>query len=58
VAVAVIEAEAQAQAYLRRLHADMAHPDELAALMGCLSGDMLHGACRVIEKALREVRHA
>lgn len=57
-ALEVIVGEAQARAYLDRLHAEMAQPGELAVLLAYLSGEMLHGACRVIEKALEGLRHA
>ena len=57
-ALEAIDGESQARAYLDRLQADMAQPDELAALLAYLSGETLHGACRVIEKALEGLRHA
>lgn len=57
-ALDVIDGEAQARAYLDRLNAEMAHPGELAALLAYLSGEVLHGACRAIEKALEGLRHA
>ena len=57
-ALEVIGGEAQARAYLDRLHAEMAQPGELAALLAYLSGEVLHGACRVIEKALEGLNHA
>jgi len=47
-----IEGAEYARAYLARLQAGMATPDDLAVLMAFLSGEMLAGACRVIEKAL------
>ena len=40
-----------------RLQRGTVSPDELAALMAFLRGEMLAGACRVIEKALG-ARHA
>lgn len=52
-AALTIEGEEYARAYLDRLRAGMAQPDDLAALMAFLTDEMLHGACRVIEKALR-----
>jgi len=55
-ALRVIEGEQYARAYLDRLHTGIASPGELAVIVAFLSGDMLHGACRVIEKALG-VRH-
>ena len=57
-ALAVIDGEAKARTYLERLQAEMAQPGELAALLAYLSDEMLHGACRVIEKALKELHHA
>jgi hypothetical protein len=57
-AALTIEGEAYARAYLNRLHADAVQPGELAALLSFLSGEMLNGACRLIEKALRGGRHA
>jgi hypothetical protein len=52
-----IEGEEYARAYLDRLHAGLASPGELAVIVAFLGGEMLHGACRVIEKALG-VHHA
>lgn len=52
-AALAIEGEEYARAYLDRVRAGMAQPDDLAALMAFLTDEMLHGACRVIEKALR-----
>ena len=57
-AVLTIEGEQYAFAYLERLQADAVQPGELAVLMSFLTGEMLHGACRVVEKALRGGRHA
>ena len=56
-AALTVEGEDYARAWLERLHAGTAKPDELAVLLTFLTGEMLHGACRVIEKALG-VRHA
>ena len=53
----VIEGEARARVFLARLHDDTAQPGELAALLSGLRGELLHGACRLIEKTLRG-RHA
>ena len=53
----VNEGEEYAKAYLYRLHAGTATPGELAVILAFLGGDLLHGACRVIEKALGD-RHA
>ena len=55
-AVLSIEGEEYAGAYIERLHAGMAQPGELAVLMSFLTGDLLYGACVLIEKAL-EGRH-
>lgn len=51
-ALQTIEGEALARAWLDRLHAEMAQPGELAALLAWLQSEALHGACRVIEKAI------
>ena len=56
-AALTIEGAEYARAYLDRLQSGMASPDDLAVLMAFLRGEMLAGACRVIEKALG-VRHA
>jgi hypothetical protein len=52
-----IEGEDYAAAYLARLHEGVTRPGELAGLLAFLSGEMLSGACRAIEKALQGVRH-
>ena len=57
-AALTIEGEFYARAYLARLHADAVQPGELAVLLSFLTDEMLHGACRLIEKALRGGRHA
>jgi hypothetical protein len=57
-AALTIEGEQYADAYLARLQADAVQPGELAVLMSYLTGEMLHGACRVVEKALRGGHHA
>ncbi len=57
-AALTIEGEAYARAYLERLQRGTVSPDDLAVLMAYLRGEMLAGACRVIEKALRGGRHA
>jgi hypothetical protein len=49
-----LEGEAFALAYLRRLQDGAAQPDELAVLLAFLGSEMMHGACRVIEKALQK----
>ena len=53
-----IEGEAYSAAYLQRLQAGTALPGELSVIVAFLQGEMLHGACRVIEKALEGRRHA
>jgi len=57
-ALLVTEGEDYARAWLQRLQAGTAQPDELAVILAFLGGEMLHGACRVIEKALGGLRHA
>lgn len=57
-AALVIEGEAYALAYVERLDRGTVQPGELAALLSFLAGAMLHGACRVIEKALEGQRNA
>ncbi len=56
-AALTIEDEAYVRAYLDRLQSGTVSPDDLAVLMAFLSGEMLAGTCRLIEKALG-VRHA
>jgi hypothetical protein len=51
-ALRVIEGEEYARAYIDRLQAGIASRGELAVILAFLDGEMLHGACRVIEKAL------
>lgn len=51
-ALHVIEGERYADAFLARLQAQQAGPDELPTLVGFLSGPMLRGFCNRIEKAL------
>ncbi len=57
-AALTIEGEAYARAYLDRLQRGTVSPDDLAVLMAFLNGEMLAGACRVLEKALQGGRHA
>jgi hypothetical protein len=57
-AALVIEGQAYALAYFERLDRGTAQPGELAVLLSFLAGEMLHGACRVIEKALEGRHHA
>ena len=52
-ALLVIEGEDYARAWLQRLQAGTAQPDELAVILAFLGGEMLHGACRVLEQALK-----
>ena len=54
-AACIIEGEGYARAWLERLQGGTAQPGELAVILSFLTGEMLHGACRLIEKAL-EVR--
>jgi hypothetical protein len=56
-ALQTIQGQELARGWLDRLHAEMAQPGELAALLAFVHGEALHGACRVIEKALGD-RHA
>lgn len=55
-ALRVIEGECKASAYLARLHAQQADPDELALIVAALYGATLRGFCAAVTKALREVR--
>lgn len=57
-AALAIEGEACARAWLHRLHEGTASPGSLAVLVSFLSGEMLHGACRLIEKVLEGRHHA
>lgn len=52
-----MEGEAYARAWLDRLRAGVAQPGELAVILSFITGEMLHGACRLIERAVG-VRHA
>lgn len=52
-ALRVIEGERQAAAYLARLHAERANPDELALIVAELYGAALRGFCSAISKVLR-----
>jgi hypothetical protein len=51
-AAKVIDGEAKARAYLARLQAQQADPQELAVIVSMLYGAALQGFCRVIEKAI------
>ena len=55
-ALRVIEGQQKADAYLARLHAQQADPDELAVIVSMLYGAALRGFCRALEKAIG-VRH-
>jgi hypothetical protein len=52
-----IEGEAYAAAFLDRLQAGTAQPDELASLLTFLGEDLRYGACKLLQKALQGVRH-
>ena len=56
-ALLAIEGESYARAYLDRLNAGTAQPGELSALLTFLGAEMMHGACRALEKALQGARH-
>ncbi len=56
-AALTIEGEDYARAYLDRLRAGISEPGELAVVLSFLAGEMLQGACRVIEKALGRLQH-
>ena len=51
-----VEGESYAAAYIERLGTGMAQPGDLAGLLAFMSGELMHGFCRHIEKAL-EARH-
>ena len=51
-ALRVIEGQQKADAYLTRLHAQQADPDELAVIVSMLYGATLRGFCRALEKAI------
>lgn len=55
-AAEVIEGEGYARAWLQRMQAGTAQPGELAVILSFLGGEMLHGACRLLEKALEARR--
>jgi hypothetical protein len=57
-AALTIAGELCARAYLDRLRDGTAQPGELAAMCCYLRGELLHGACRLIEKALEGRHHA
>ena len=51
-AALIIEGEDYAREYLARLHGGIVETGELAVIISFLTGEMLHGACRLIERAL------
>ena len=55
-AAQVIEGEQQAAAFFDRIQSGMAQPEELAVIVAHLHGELLHGFCRLVQKAL-EARH-
>lgn len=58
-ALLTLDGQDYARQYMARLRAGSARPGELAMLIAFLhSGPMLEGACRALEKALKEHRHA
>ena len=57
-ATLTITGELIAGSYLDRLRDGTAQPSELSALLCYLRGELLHGACRLIEKTLEGLRHA
>ena len=42
--------------FFDRIQSGMAQPDELAVIVAYLHGELLHGFCRLVQKAL-EARH-
>ena len=55
-AAQVIEDEQHAVIFFDRIQCGIALPDELAVIVAYLHGELLHGFCRLVQKAL-EVRH-
>lgn len=55
-ALRVIEGEGKAAAYVAKLQAQKADPDELALIVSRLYGATLRGFCRVIAKAIGGAR--
>ena len=51
-AVRVIEGEQEDGDFLDRMHAGVAHPDELAVIVVYLHSELLAGVCRLIRKVL------
>ena len=52
----VSKGEFEAGDFVNRMGAGMAQPDELAVIVAYLHGELLHGYCRLVQKAL-EARH-
>lgn len=57
-ALQVLAGEDVARDYLQRLHDGLAQPGELAVILAYLRGEAMHGALRLIEKALEGHRYA
>ena len=55
-AARVIQGENEAGDFVNRMRAGMVQPDELAVIVAYLHGELLHGFCRLVQKAL-EARH-
>ena len=55
-AARVIKGEKVAGDFLNRMCTGMAQADELAVIVAYLQGELLHGYCRLVQKAL-EARH-
>ena len=55
-AAQMIEGEHQATPLLVRISSSMAQPAELTVIGAYLHGELLHGFCRLLQKAL-EARH-
>lgn len=51
-AALLMEGEAYVLAWLQRFHAGAAMPGDLAVVVGFLTGEMLKGACRILEQAI------
>lgn len=55
-AAQMIRGEHRAAPLHDRMRTGMAQPDELTVLVAYLHGELLHGLCRLVQKAL-EARH-
>jgi hypothetical protein len=55
-AAQVIDGEQRATAFLDRIKSGMAQPEELSVMMTYLRGELRHGFCRMVQKAL-DARH-